>query len=272
MFRKQLIALYLFIRRIFRGKGLSRIRFIRNINFSVEKFLKGGVLTVVIKNGLTIYLDPRESLAEKVRSKEPESTALIKKYLLPGDIFVDVGASIGWYTLHAAKIVGEHGKVYAFEPEPNSFGLLKKNVDANGFQNAVLRQAAVCDRHGKVKLYVPGNAWFWSSLEDPRNDYKRNIEANFSDKEDKTVYEYEVESIRLDDVLPAKVDFMKIDVEADRITNRAFDGTVETIRRNSNLKLLIEHPTEKIIKTLKSLGYSYLFVDLDGVNGFFIRH
>src|SRR5690606_6625977 len=41
---------------------------------------------------------------------------VMRQILRPGDVFVDVGANIGWMTLYAVQCVGKGGKVFAFEP------------------------------------------------------------------------------------------------------------------------------------------------------------
>src|SRR5579863_7387210 len=51
---------------------------------------------------------------------EPWTTEVLTKELKEGDVFVDVGANIGFFTLLASKLVGEKGRVYAFEPNPLS--------------------------------------------------------------------------------------------------------------------------------------------------------
>ena len=78
-----------------------------------------------------------------------------------------------------------------------------------------------------------------------------------------------MESVRLDDCLSGRVDFIKIDVEADWVTEEVFRGIQKTIVRNPGVQLLIEHPTKAIMTSLKNLGYSYRFVD--GLNGFFYK-
>lgn len=67
---------------------------------------------------------------------------------------IDIGANIGCYTILAAQIVGESGKVYAFEPEPKNFKLLKKNVEHNNFTNVILENKAVSNTNGNIKLYL----------------------------------------------------------------------------------------------------------------------
>ena len=49
---------------------------------------------------------------------EPYETSLVLAMLRPGDVFVDVGANIGYFTILAASAVGAQGMVFAFEPDP----------------------------------------------------------------------------------------------------------------------------------------------------------
>ena len=57
---------------------------------------------------------------------EPGVVNLLQKRLSLGMTFVDLGAHIGFFTLMAAKQVGQDGSVYAFEPSPENFELLTK--------------------------------------------------------------------------------------------------------------------------------------------------
>ncbi|MBC6422595.1 MAG: FkbM family methyltransferase [Hormoscilla sp. SP5CHS1] len=45
----------------------------------------------------------------------------MRRYLQKGDVFVDIGAHIGYYSVIAARIVGSAGKVFAFEPEISNY-------------------------------------------------------------------------------------------------------------------------------------------------------
>ncbi|MBA6411961.1 FkbM family methyltransferase [Parahaliea sp. F7430] len=73
---------------------------------------------------------------------EPYETQLLLGLLKPGDVFVDVGANIGYFTVLAAERVGSSGKVFAFEPAPDNFALLLANVRDNGFNDQVEALAA----------------------------------------------------------------------------------------------------------------------------------
>lgn len=62
---------------------------------------------------------------------EPLMTEIIKRETKEGDVVLDIGAHIGYYTLMFARLVGKEGKVFAFEPDPDNFTLLKKNIEIN---------------------------------------------------------------------------------------------------------------------------------------------
>lgn len=81
-------------------------------------------------------------------------TKLFKKLLKVGITMVDIGAYIGYYSLIASKIVGDSGKVYAFEPEQANYDLLVRNVHLNHCHNINCLQLAVSDHAGRLPLYV----------------------------------------------------------------------------------------------------------------------
>lgn len=80
-----------------------------------------------------------------VRGMEVFETKLFKQTLRSGMTVVDIGAFIGYYTLIAAKIVGNSGKVYSFEPERINYGLLLENIRINKLNNVLPFQVAVAD-------------------------------------------------------------------------------------------------------------------------------
>jgi FkbM family methyltransferase len=86
---------------------------------------------------------------------EAYETSLLWRFLRPGDCFLDAGANIGYYTVIAAERVGPSGRVLAFEPEPQNFSLLQKNLRLNGVQQRVhARRAALSDRDQDLELHL----------------------------------------------------------------------------------------------------------------------
>src|SRR5215831_4806609 len=59
---------------------------------------------------------------------EPGTTKVVGRLLRPGMVVIDVGAHIGYYTKLFAKSVGKQGRVYAFEPNPETFAVLEYNT------------------------------------------------------------------------------------------------------------------------------------------------
>lgn len=87
---------------------------------------------------------------------EPETTAFFVRHLKPGDVFVDIGANHGYFTMLAASIVGPNGRVDAFEPNPRVFAQLEAHARINRFDRTVaLHACALADRaETGARLYV----------------------------------------------------------------------------------------------------------------------
>lgn len=70
--------------------------------------------------------------------KEPFTVEWIERSIRPGDVFYDIGANVGAYSLIAAKVTGGGARIFAFEPSPSSFGDLSRNVLLNGCADCVV--------------------------------------------------------------------------------------------------------------------------------------
>ena len=86
---------------------------------------------------------------------EPYETSLLLSLLQAGDVFVDVGANIGYFTVLAASVVGQGGAVFAFEPDPDNFSLLQANTELNGLHHRVTAvEAGLAADAGDGRLYL----------------------------------------------------------------------------------------------------------------------
>ena len=74
----------------------------------------------------------------KLYSKEPGTIEWIESEMKPGQVFYDIGANIGVYTIFAARRVSPGGKVYAFEPHGPNFSRLSDNITINRLQDVVV--------------------------------------------------------------------------------------------------------------------------------------
>ncbi|MCG2725697.1 MAG: FkbM family methyltransferase [Elusimicrobia bacterium] len=155
--RRIILYIYRLAYKVFSGHGLSKFYPIRVIDGFISSHFKTDFAKV---QGHKMFLDPEDNLALStcgVYAGESFMTEFVKKVIKKGDIVLDLGAHIGYYTLIFAKLVGNEGKVIAFEPSPNNFALLKKNIGINGYKNVILKQKAVSNKNENIKLYLSGS-------------------------------------------------------------------------------------------------------------------
>ena len=74
----------------------------------------------------------------------------------PGDTVFDAGAYCGASVYHLAQLVGQNGKVVAFEPDPLNYSILERNISRHGLTNVVTVQSALADRSGDMKFFAEG--------------------------------------------------------------------------------------------------------------------
>jgi len=180
--------------------------------------------------GHTLFLDPRDMgmarafLLFRGRWEETE-TMLFRSLVREGMTVVDIGANVGYYTLLAAKLAGPSGRVYAFEPGPENFERLARNVEANGYQNVTLVPKAVSSASGTASLSLDRSSSGGHSL------------SRFRGGADSVV----VETVSLDDFFngrPQAVDVIKMDAEGAEIAILA--GMPGVLARNPGVTLLTE--------------------------------
>jgi FkbM family methyltransferase len=82
---------------------------------------------------------------------EPHLQRLIAREVKPGEIFYDVGANVGFYSLLASVLVGP-GKVFAFEPLPANVAYLRQHLVLNSAENVEVLELAVCDQVGVLSF------------------------------------------------------------------------------------------------------------------------
>ena len=154
-------------------------------------------------------------------------------------VVADIGANIGYYSLLASRAVGDTGLVFAFEPDPRNYELLRRSIQANGYTNIVARQLALSDKKGSITLYADALNAGNSSL--GRENIQRELRS------------FEVETETLDDFIlreagGRKIDVIKMDVQgAEGLVLR---GAGQVLNSDS-LIVMIEFEPEKL-KTLRT--------------------
>jgi FkbM family methyltransferase len=149
---------------------------------------------------------------------EPEVQKVLAELLGPGDVFYDVGANIGYFTVIGARLVGPAGRVVAVEPQPEAVRRLQHNVAINGFDNVTVVEAAVDNEEGEGDLMVSHEGILeWAALEHSPAPEVPSIRVRVTT----------LDRIRADQPAPKLV---KLDVEG--AESRALVGMRELLRRD----------------------------------------
>jgi FkbM family methyltransferase len=88
-------------------------------------------------------------------TSETEVQTWLADILRRGDVFWDLGANIGFFTLLGARLVGPEGTVVAFEPWPQNAEQLQRNAELNGFTQVVTERVAVSSQVGIASFTLP---------------------------------------------------------------------------------------------------------------------
>lgn len=136
-------------------------RFYRSAAYRLAQRMRDGrsPFRRVKVQGIPLLLDVTEFTAGPLyfggSIYEPQTTAYFAGELRPGRVFVDIGANHGYFSVLAAALVGEGGRVVAFEPNPRIFRQLRTHVGLNDFDDRVtLLPSALADAPGEARLFV----------------------------------------------------------------------------------------------------------------------
>jgi FkbM family methyltransferase len=95
---------------------------------------------------------------------ETELTDVMQVILKPGDIFIDIGAHIGYISAIGAGLVGKTGQVHSFEPVPECFEELRKFAMLNPDYKIILNQCALGEKEGIKDIYVTNIQEGWNTM------------------------------------------------------------------------------------------------------------
>ena len=177
---------------------------------------------------------------------EPEETKLLLSELNSGSVVFDIGANIGYYSIVSASKQGV--SVYSFEPDKDSFDLLKSNISLNGLTSVTPVPLALGAQKGKIPFTV-----------NTEHRGKSGISANGD-------FDYEVDVLPLDEYCRLnnikEIDVIKLDVEGLEID--VLTGAKNTIQASPNLKLFVELNPESLRLVNKNVNdFLSVLADLD---------
>ena len=157
--------------------------------------------------------------------------------LKKGDVFIDVGAHGGLYTLLGGMIVGSRGKVIAIEPNPDNLKFLRQNVKLNKLNNVVIIPMAASNEESKINLYYQLKSTALTSA-------IKKAETN------KIV---EVETITIDEIAETynSIKLLKVDTEGYDLN--VLKGTYNTLPKIRYV--VVEQNAHRIRSLLYKLGF-----------------
>jgi len=177
---------------------------------------------------------------------EPQKQAAILRFIKPGMKVLDIGANGGFYTLAFARLVGDQGHVWAFEPLAGKVEYLLRHVSMNSLHNVDIVQAAVADKQGMARLQVTSDGSMGSLTSEGV---------------------YRVPTVSLDDLISANVisdpAFIKMDVEG--AETMVLSGASKLLARRRAIVFLACHGPEQRRNCSSILReHGYRIFDLNG--------
>lgn len=180
---------------------------------------------------------------------EHEQTHIFQETVKPGNILFDIGANVGYYTLLGSRLVGNSGRVIAFEPVIQNLSYLERHVRLNRLRNVMIISAACADSNSLAKL-CSGINCATGHLSDPSQDVG-------SYQADDSVY---VPALTVDEFVAKSglvPNVIKIDVEGAEL--RVLKGAQQTVLSAKPKIFLSVHSSElrsTCLDYLSQKGYS----------------
>lgn len=229
----------------------------KSVVYSALDVLTGGRGIARTIGGETIRFPPHFSRYYE-SDYEPATFDFLRQNLLKGDVYLDCGGHIGLFAVVGARIVGDTGRVYSFEPTPFSRSVLEKTLRMNNYHHIVdIRPEAISQRTGTATFFDTGT---------------EVSNANSLVKKGKQGAGLEVKTISLDDFARdlnlQRVNCIKMDVEGSEMDALLGAKTViETFRPAISLELhpfAYDKPQEHLAEIWDVLQIYKLTVKYDG--------
>jgi FkbM family methyltransferase len=190
-------------------------------------FRHGQYVHLPAKGRLFIPPDPH-FFGFALGTHEHHITELLTKFIRSGDVCVDVGANIGYFTVIMSRLAGVSGRVVAFEPVPENFAILRQNAEiASGAGAAVTAiNAAVSERRGRMRIVRQQYSTYHQVAPIEQGTDAESVPGVCLDEE-------------LPELIPgARVSFLKIDVEGHELP--VLRGLCESLRSGLVSRLVVE--------------------------------
>lgn len=220
-----------------------------------------------------IYVDTRDnSVAPHLMTDgfwEIWITQAMARCLKPGMVAVDVGANLGYYTILMGRAVGPSGRVYVFEPNQHFAGLLRKSLNVCGLaQQTTIDTRAVFSTTGEtVRFSIPAGLQANAAIVGGTGEALKASLMGHGDASGARITD--VETVRLDDAMGDKVDFVKIDAEG--AEREIWRGMSRILGANRDIQIFLEFNGNRygaeagaFLDEIEATGFKLGYVDHDG--------
>lgn len=204
--------------------------------------------------GLKLRVLPETPKSYWLGTHEPQMQAALRRSIRPAMTVYDCGANVGYFSVMFAHLVGESGRVFAFEPSPASADCLRAARELNGFRHMEVVPAAVWERSGALRFFCGGAD---ASL------VSDHVEGVFGDADGGGTAGgrfVDVAAISLDEFVYEEgnppPDFIKLDVEGAEGKAMAGARRVLSERRPGLLLEIHGEPGREVWSVLQELGYT----------------
>ncbi|KQS04013.1 hypothetical protein ASG11_06905 [Sphingomonas sp. Leaf357] len=126
-----------------------------------------------MRNGLSVRVNTDDHVGRVLYAMgdfQPRISSVIRALLDPGDTVIDIGANVGWFVATAAPLVGEHGRVIAFEPQPNIAAMLRETIAINRLSQVTLNEFALSNEDSQMTLHILSGNSGAARLAEPTGD------------------------------------------------------------------------------------------------------
>jgi FkbM family methyltransferase len=171
------------------------------------------------------------------------------RLLGPGDVFYDLGANAGFFSMLAAKRVGAGGRVYAFEPLPTNITAVQEQIALNAFAHVTLVPLAVGASEGTAQFsFAPAGSSAVAHLGGAADAAEQTIEVKVTT----------LDAFARDHAFPT---VLKIDVEGAEIDVLAGGSAVLDRKPRMLIELHGLDKGEGVVKALGDRGYTFERID-----------
>jgi FkbM family methyltransferase len=260
-----------FTQRAYRIRGIGLGRVCEAVRKTVAKNARGTVVLIDDFMGASkFYCELDEHMGSQIFWRGAYSGGQLRvlaRHLRRDNVFLDVGANQGEFSIYAARLVGDNGRVVAFEPVSFNRAKLNRNIAVNGYHNITIVACALGNEESTLPIYSQPGAY--------SDGTQHTGLATLYESTQRGQLIEQVPVRKLDDIcaslqLPS-VDFIKLDVEGGEYA--ALQGAVSVIERWSP-KLIFElgldtchaagYEPSDMLTWLARLGYQFWAIDDDG--------